>query len=209
MNCGPYYMLMSDKEELFESMVQKIIDDGYAVSEDFIPPDIMDALQKHLFALIGDDQMNSAGIGQQGNFHKNSDIRRDTIHWMNEFSIDAAEQFYFKRLTELMGYLNQTCYTGLNALECHYALYDTGSFYKRHRDRFSGNSGRKYSIITYLNSDWVPHDGGQLVLFHQGQEIFIDPVGGRAVFFESDKIEHEVLAAIRPRMSIAGWLKRI
>ena len=202
-------MFMSDTEELFESMVQKIVDDGFAVTEDFIPPVIMEALQKNLFALLADDQLKAAGIGQQKSFQKNPEIRRDMIYWMNETTTESAEQFYFTRLNDLIRFLNQTCYTGLNALECHYAFYDPGSFYKRHRDRFSGDSGRKYSIVTYLNSDWVPNDGGQLVLYHQGQEIFIDPVGGRAVFFESDKIEHEVLPAIRPRMSIAGWLKRI
>jgi SM-20-related protein len=47
-----------------------------------------------------------------------------------------------------------------------------------------------------------------LVLYKDGQEIKINPEAGRIVFFESDKIEHEVLPANRQRMSVTGWLKR-
>jgi SM-20-related protein len=39
--------------------------------------------------------------------------------------------------------------------------------------------------------------------------IKVSPEGGRVVFFESDRIPHEVLPATRTRMSIAGWMKRV
>jgi SM-20-related protein len=91
-------------------------------------------------------------------------------------------------------------------MECHYAYYDTGSFYKKHIDQFRSDSGRKYSMVLYLNENWQPHMGGQLVLYAD-QDVQIDPLGGRMVFFKSDKIAHEVLLSNAPRLSIAGWLK--
>ena len=99
--------------------------------------------------------------------------------------------------------------TGINGYEFHYALYETGSFYKKHIDQFRNNPSRQYSMIIYLNTDWVAGDGGQLSIHQVGkasQEI--DPTGGKTVFFKSSELEHEVLVANKPRISITGWLKR-
>jgi SM-20-related protein len=41
-----------------------------------------------------------------------------------------------------------------------------GDFYLPHFDQFQSNPSRKYSMISYLNSDWKPEDGGEL-LIHQ------------------------------------------
>jgi hypothetical protein len=41
-----------------------------------------------------------------------------------------------------------------------------GDFYLQHVDQFQNNSSRKYSMISYLNSDWQPADGGELMI-HQ------------------------------------------
>ena len=35
------------------------------------------------------------------------------------------------------------------------------------------------------------------------------PAIRKTVFFQSNEMEHDVLAAGRPGMSIAGWLKRV
>ena len=63
----------------------------------------------------------------------------------------------------------------------------------------------------YLNEDWLESDGGQLALYHpDGTQENVLPVSGRAVFFESDKVEHEVHPSFnRYRLSIAGWLKQV
>ena len=114
-----------------------------------------------------------------------------------------------EQVEDFMDHLNRTCYTGLNAYEFHYALYDTGSYYHRHRDQFKNNSDRKYSLITYLNDDWVETDGGSLLVYHDEKTESILPTIQKAVFFKSDELEHEVSIANRPRMSITGWLKRV
>ena len=113
-----------------------------------------------------------------------------------------------EKIKKLIHYLNSTCYTRINHFEFHYAWYDPGSFYKRHLDQFKSNRGRKFSLVIYLNDNWQQTDAGNLRLYLDGHDIDLFPVGGRAVFFKSDEVEHEVMPSpIRPRISIAGWLK--
>ena len=99
--------------------------------------------------------------------------------------------------------------TSINDYESHYARYEQNSYYKRHLDQFKNDKGRKYSLILYLNELWLENDGGQLSLYPDGEkQKNISPIGGRMVFFKSDKMEHEVHPSFtRERMSIAGWLK--
>ena len=112
-------------------------------------------------------------------------------------------------MDDFVQYLNETCYTGITSYEFHYAMYEKGSFYKRHLDRFRNDDRRLFSMITYLNADWQEGDGGELSIFHDdGQTQNISPTNGKSVFFKSDELEHEVLKTIVPRMSITGWLRR-
>jgi SM-20-related protein len=101
-----------------------------------------------------------------------------------------------------------TCFTGITDYEFHYSLYETGSFYKKHLDQFKNNSNRQFSMISYLNADWLEADGGQLLIHSEGGQQKIDPVQGRTVFFKSDDLEHEVLVTNKRRLSVTGWLKR-
>jgi SM-20-related protein len=114
-----------------------------------------------------------------------------------------------QKIEAFVQYLNQTCYAGINDHEFHHACYAKNTFYKRHLDQFKSNSGRKYSLVIYLNKDWKATDGGKLILFLKNDKTReILPEAGRAVFFKSNEIEHEVSPSInRSRISIAGWLK--
>jgi SM-20-related protein len=85
-------------------------------------------------------------------------------------------------------------------------VYPTGTFYKRHLDQFSREDHRKLSVICYLNHDWKDYEGGQLRAYVQDEVIDVLPLAGRIVCFRSDQIEHEVLPASRPRLSITGWI---
>lgn len=67
----------------------------------------------------------------------------------------------------------------------------------------------KYSLINYLNDDWLETDGGQLFAYPDEVLQKILPQSQTAVFFKSDEMEHEVMKANRSRMSISGWLKRV
>lgn len=106
--------------------------------------------------------------------------------------------------------LNRELFLGLFEFEGHFAHYPPGGFYKRHRDSFHGAANRVVSMVTYLNSDWRPGDGGELVLYGEDEvtEIAtIEPRAGTLVLFLSEEIPHEVRPASRDRNSIAGWFR--
>src|SRR5690606_19417075 len=101
---------------------------------------------------------------------------------------------------------NQSLFLSLKDYEVHMTVYPPGAFYKRHLDQFSREDHRKLSVICYLNHDWLPDYGGQLRMWLSDKAIDVLPVSGRLVCFRSDLIEHEVLPATLPRLSITGWI---
>ncbi len=134
-------------------------------------------------------------------------MRGDKIFWLDRAHNDPSENDFFDLMDSFVLYLNNTCYTGITGYEFHYALYEKGSFYKRHLDQFRNNKSRAYSMILYLNSGWQEKDGGELCVFHPDHVQTIAPINGKCVFFKSSEMEHEVLETNKPRLSITGWLK--
>jgi SM-20-related protein len=86
-------------------------------------------------------------------------------------------------------------------------LYEIGAFYSKHLDQFKNNDSRKYSVIMYLNTNWLETDGGALTVYFDGNQYDILPENGKIVFFNSSKLLHEVQVSNRQRLSITGWLK--
>ncbi|WP_461088733.1 2OG-Fe(II) oxygenase [Spirosoma gilvum] len=197
---------------VFESIIDGILSDGYGVSDHFLAPEEVTALANRLHARREEGQFRAAGIGNQQKLVENT-IRGDEILWLNEASATPEEATFLERIDEFVQYVNQTCYLGLREYEFHYALYPTGTFYKRHLDQFRSDSRRKLSVICYLNTDWQEINGGQLAIYlpeadgQSERQITISPLGGRLVCFESGRLEHEVLPATRERLSLTGWLK--
>ncbi len=196
-------------DEKFEWLVQGMMEHEYGTIDDFISPALVTSLRNNLLVRKEKGLMTNAGVGQHSSFQENAKVRMDQISWMEDDQKDPSEESYHRLLWAFIHYLNSTCYTGLNGFESHFAWYAKGSFYKRHLDQFKNDSGRKYSIVLYLNEQWMDCDGGELVMYKGDETITIAPLGGRIVFFESDRIAHEVLPAHRTRMSIAGWMKQI
>lgn len=194
--------------KIFDLLIDNIAEHSYGVTDDFFTPEEVNALvvilrQRHEAGIF-----KTAGIGQKSERRVQEKVRGDHILWLDENSVDAYEQAFFLKINTFITYLNQTCYLGLQSFEFHYALYPINTFYKRHFDRFLHDSGRKMSVICYLNVDWQATDGGELVIHLPNAEpVKIAPLGGRLVCFEADKIEHEVLPALRERLSLTGWLR--
>ena len=107
----------------------------------------------------------------------------------------------------LAAHLKENLSTLYSSDQLHYALYETGSFYKKHLDQFRSNKNRAFSMIMCLNADWQQKDGGELCIFHEDYTQTIAPLNGTCVFFKSSELEHEVLVTNAPRLSITGWLK--
>jgi SM-20-related protein len=65
-------------------------------------------------------------------------------------------------------------------------------------------------VVYYLNIDWIPADGGNLLIYstenNVEKTITIAPLAGRLVCFESEKLDHEVTEAFAERYSVTGWL---
>ena len=200
-------------DPLFETIISDLMTQDYSVVDHFIDPKTVSLLRNSLLAHFEEDRFKKAAIGSKTNEVIAAAIRGDYILWIDEKVQTKVETLFFKRLNDLVAYLNRTCFLGILQTEFHYALYPTGTGYKRHLDSFQNDNKRKLSIAFYLNSeDWSQTDGGALALYLEGdqseeQTILVNPIAGRMVIFESQKIPHEVLIAHRDRLSITGWLK--
>ena len=201
-------MILHPEAWKFEALIDGLVERQFGLVDHFLPDDIVGGLRQNLLTLRESGRMHPAGIGKHFSYQKNLKVRGDQISWIEKDSDNPFEKSFMLQINDFINYLNHTCYTGINDFEFHYAYYEEGSFYKRHLDQFKVDLGRKYSLVTYLNDDWQEDDGGKLTLYLDQQEIGVYPYGGRTIFFKSDEVEHEVHLASRPRMSIAGWLKR-
>ena len=195
-------------QEVFEEIVESFIKDKVGIANLFLTGQLALLLQQHIHRLHEDGQMMNAGTGNKTP-GMDKLVRGDKIHWLDKKNKHTDELGFLEHVEDFIQYLNKTCYTGINAYEFHYALYEEGSFYKRHKDQFRNDSNRKYSLISYLNDDWAEADGGQLWVYHDGETQKIIPNNRKAVFFQSNELEHEVTTAMRARMSVTGWLKRV
>jgi SM-20-related protein len=197
---------MDDK---FEELIGTYIQNRIGISNHFITKELAVGLQKNLLSLDEEDKMKTAGIGNLFIKERNQDKRGDKVFWIDNQSDELSERAFLNQINLFIEHLNDTCYTGINAYEFHYALYETGSYYRKHVDQFQNNYDRKFSMIHYLNADWKEEEGGELLIYHENKTDKIFPEIQKAVFFRSEDCEHEVFRSTRPRMSISGWLKSI
>jgi len=193
----------------FDLLIDSYLDDNVGVDTSFLSPELCNGLLQNILQLQKDGLMVAAGIGNGHLQDKDQKMRSDKIYWMDKSHNNIYEQEFLQRVENFIDHLNHTCYTGINSYEFHYAVYEAGSFYKRHKDQFRNDSDRKFSLINYLNNDWLEADGGQLVVYQNETAQKILPQSQTAVFFKADEMEHEVTMAHRTRMSITGWLKRV
>ena len=192
---------------IFNTLINSFIDNKVGIAEDFLSKPLALHLKKKLLDLYANNQLRSAGTGNDTAVVHNKLMRSDIIYWLDRKHNDQYENDFFDLMDSFVSHLNSTCYTGITGYEFHYALYETGSFYKKHLDQFRNNGSRQYSMVMYLNTDWQQNDGGELCIHHKGSLQNITPINGKSVFFKSSELEHEVLLTNKPRMSITGWLK--
>ncbi len=195
-------------EKIFNTLIDSYIENKIGIAEGFLGTALAAHLKDNLNELYSKQAMLSAGTGgQHSKVSQNELVRSDRIYWLDPSHNDQYENAFFVLMDQFVAHLNATCYTGINSYEFHYALYEPGSFYKPHLDRFHHNDSRQFSMIMYLNDNWQLTDGGELRI-HQGDSSFtVSPTNGKSVFFKSDELKHEVLLTSKPRMSITGWLK--
>lgn len=194
-------------EKNFEDLIASYIENKVGISEHFLTDELANNLKQNLYSLNNQSLLKEAGTGNSEAVAYDSAVRSDSIYWLDKMNNNAIENEFFKHIEDFIRYLNQSCYTGITGYEFHYSLYEKGDFYLKHLDQFQNNSSRKFSMISYLNSDWQAADGGELMIHQEENNQKISPTQGKTVFFKSDELLHEVLLTNTTRMSITGWLK--
>ncbi|RED22412.1 SM-20-related protein [Flavobacterium cutihirudinis] len=191
----------------FEDLIASYIENKIGISERFMSDALADNLKQNLINLNAESLLLTAGIGNSEKFALDGTIRKDVIYWLDKKHNNVFENEFFDIIDAFVLYLNESCFAGITGYEFHYSLYEKGDFYLKHLDQFKNNSSRKYSMISYLNSNWKESDGGELMIHQNNSQEKISPIQGKTVFFKSNELVHEVLVTQNTRMSITGWLK--
>jgi len=165
------------------------------------------ALRDDLLRLSATGELATAATGRGAGRVLQPALRGDRTLWLDDPRCGTAAGDFLASLDELRIALNERLFLGLSETEAHYARYAPGTGYARHRDRFRDSDARVLSLVAYLNDDWNAADGGALRLHFDDGAVDIAPLGGTAVCFRSE-LEHEVLPAMRERLSIAAWFRR-
>lgn len=197
---------------------QRICDDlvtqGFSIDAEFLSPAEIEEIAQDFQNLRDNKSFQRAGIGQGIERRIEDEIRRDQIFWFDPTSLTSGQARLWSKLEALQVTLNRNLFLSLRTIEGHYAYYPPGGFYQRHLDRFSNDDARTVSAVVYLNSQWKPGDGGELVIYpargpHENSPpTLVEPRAGTLACFLSGLIEHEVRESFRPRLSFAGWYKR-
>lgn len=196
---------MNYSEDQWLGWMDRLAENDYVIVDDFISDELYGNIMQFFGKMEEQDKLKKAGIGAQQDFQVKAEIRGDFIYWLDE-TRDTELSSFFGLMDELTQNLKRFCYLSLSGSEFHIAKYPAGSYYHRHLDQFKERSNRQITVLIYLNKNWKKGDGGELVIYKDGEEIMVEPVAKRLLVFKSDTIEHEVLTTNVPRYSLTGWL---
>lgn len=189
-------------QEIYAKITDALVDDGYVV----MPNALSSALSKNLLEFAKKSKgFKRAGISARKKL--NSSKRRDKILWLND---DKGVQSEFLDFAEgLKEYLNRELFTCITYFESHFALYEDGDFYAMHYDAFKNSVNRIVTVVYYLNEEWSPKAGGELIMCDDDGNFVkkVLPEANTLVVFLSEKFPHEVLPTKRKRYSVAGWFR--
>ncbi|RUR18094.1 2OG-Fe(II) oxygenase [Legionella sp. km535] len=191
-----------------EIISHNICTQGYHLIDQFIAPEHFRALILYCQNLHQQGEFRNARIGHKLQAHNNQAIRTDEICWLEEQTTEPSVQAYLKQTNELACLLNRTLFLGLAEFETHFAVYQPGTYYKKHVDQFATQKTRKISCVYYLNEHWQEDFGGELILYSKEDQFLqkIMPRGNRFICFNSE-LPHEVCLTHRTRYSLTGWMK--
>ncbi|MFC4892109.1 2OG-Fe(II) oxygenase [Pseudofrancisella aestuarii] len=200
-----YQKINTSLNPFYERIISEYLNNGYSIVENWLENDETDLLRKELATLNKEDKFRKSAVGNRLSETIEKSIRGDFIFWLDETKYANA---FFLKTNDFVNYLNKTCFAGIISKEFHYAIYPTGTFYKKHIDTFQNDDRRVISIVCYLNKNWTINNGGELKLYLKDGTKEISPTNGKIIIFDSKTIEHEVLPVLSgKRLSITGWLK--
>ena len=199
---------IAEYEILYDRVSDDLVGKGWCVVPDYHEQDLVKVLHQDLSAYQASDVLSRAGIGRGNDFKIDDNIRGDKTHWLTRES--RAQARYMAIMENFRIAMNRRLFLGLFEFESHFALYEPGTFYQKHKDSFRGAANRILTTVTYLNENWRSDDGGYLIIYHPEtdlEETRIKPEAGTLVIFLSEEIPHEVEKTNRSRASIAGWFR--
>ncbi len=188
-------------------LVEALAGPGFGIDTGFAAPALVHGLAAAVARRDGAGEFRAAAVGAGRNRAVRPQIRGDRICWLLNAD-DDAERAVLSRLDALRLELNRTLMLGVVDFECHYAIYAAGARYARHLDRSPRGAERVVSLVLYLNDDWGPADGGELVIAADDREVVVPPAAGTLAVFLSQRFEHEVRETRRERASLTGWFRR-
>jgi len=198
---------MADESELLANCAAELRRSGISIVSGLFDIGLLRALRDDATALSSAGELHPAVTGR-GIERKLGVLRGDDTLWFEDPASGSAQRDFLLALGALRVELNRRLMLGMETIEAHYAIFPAGTGYVRHRDRFRDDDARVLSLVCYLNADW-PHDAGGALRVHLPDgEIDVTPAMGTTVMFLSEEIEHEVLPATQPRLSIAAWFLR-
>jgi SM-20-related protein len=178
---------------------------GMAIRDGFVCPAVWRSLAACAATRRKRGDFAAARVGAGRTLERRTEVRGDFTCWLRPPLYDPEVRL-LEMLEQLRLALGRGGIAGLFDLELHYAWYPAGAGYVRHVDRPENRNARLISLVLYLNEDWASDDGGALRIFDESPQD-IEPVGGRLVIFVSEGVEHAVLPARRPRLSLTGWFR--
>ncbi|WP_249038072.1 2OG-Fe(II) oxygenase [Shewanella algidipiscicola] len=193
--------------DIFDDICDNIAAKGYVVLPDLFPLTVLTPLLDNLTQL-DTSAFKPAAIGRHKTQQVIDTIRGDKICWLNKSMSFAST--YFDWSEQLRQAVNRYFFLGLFDYETMFAYYEPGAFYKRHVDAFKGQSNRKLTSILYLNPNWQPGDGGELLMYQADETTpfeTVEPRFGTMVIFLSERFPHEVLPSHKDRYSLTGWYR--
>lgn len=201
-----YNQLLSTKVLVdgVSEMLSALERNGYYIATDTLTAPEAASLRAYMDEHYEQDQFKKAGVGKGVAFTINESIRKDSILWIDREPKNEQVAVYASFVRDLIPTLNRHFFLPLKDIELMYVIYEEGSFYKKHKDRFVGHQHRFFTVVQYLN-DWQEGDGGHLLLYTDDGTVTVEPKAGTFIIFMS-AMEHEVLPSKARRYSITGWI---
>jgi SM-20-related protein len=190
-------------QALFQQMSLSVAQNGFWISDDFVPLELTETLLRHALRKFNEDGFSRAHVGK-GIYKKQvQEVRKDQIYWIEDWYSPPFSP-YGDLLNELRLFCRRELFLPLKRFEGHLAHYEPGAFYIRHVDRHQVQAHRLLSTVLYLND---VKEGGELVLF-KGDKVLetLKPQKGRFIIFDSS-LPHEVLVTHQSRWTLTSWLR--
>ena len=158
------------------------------------------------------EQMKPAGMSRGDSKWKDDKIRGDLHLWVHD--TESFKPFKFlvcllHSIDSIRNELNEKCEFGSEKVQIQVTCYPgEEARYVRHLDTLKDKGpDRRVTCIYYPNREWKKEDGGELRVYLENGEDFVDiqPVADRLVVFQSRRIEHEVLPTKKERYAVSSW----